>query len=199
MIRTSTIRKVVLAGTLLVFPTVMPTVSAFVPLLQQSAGEQLTVALKKIEKATGYRISYAQNDLKNLKAQGATSSKDIHKALEAVIGNLPLAYSIEGKFVTIYPIKNKSTNSKAEVKTTTLSTVTLRGMVVDENGDCLPGVSVKAEYEDSDSHCQRWLVHAFAATRQDDKAAVLICGNERGKLCFQRQAQHRQSCHYHER
>ena len=143
MIRTSTIRKVVLAGTLLVFPTVMPTVSAFVPSLQQSAGEQLTVALKKIEKATGYRISYAQNDLKNLKAQGATSSKDIHKALEAVIGNLPLAYSIEGKFVTIYPIKNKSTNSKAEVKTTTLSTVTLRGMVVDENGDCLPGVSVK--------------------------------------------------------
>ena len=143
MIRTSTIRKVVLAGTLLVFPTVMPTVSAFVPSLQQSAGEQLTVALKKIEKATGYRISYAQNDLKNLKAQGATSSKDIHKALEAVIGNLPLTYSIEGKFVTIYPIKSKSTNSEAEVKTTTLSTVTLRGMVVDENGDCLPGVSVK--------------------------------------------------------
>ena len=48
MIRTSTIRKVVLAGTLLVFPTVMPTVSASVPSLQQSAGEQLTVALKKI-------------------------------------------------------------------------------------------------------------------------------------------------------
>ena len=197
MIRTSTIRKVVLAGTLLVFPTVMPTVSAFVPSLQQSAGEQLTVALKKIEKATGYRISYAQNDLKNLKAQGATSSKDIHKALEAVIGNLPLAYSIEGKFVTIYPIKNKSTNSKAEVKTTTLSTVTLRGMVVDENGDCLPGVSVKVP------SMKTAIVTAndgsFAATRQDDKAAVLICGNERGKLCFQRQAQHRQSCHYHER
>lgn len=143
MTRTTTIRKVFLAILLLVYPTVMPLVDARPAAVQQTEGEPLAAAFRKIEKATGYRISYAQGDVKNLKAQGKTTSKDIHKALDAVIGELPLAYSVEGKFVTVFPKKNKDTNSDATVKTTTLKKLTLRGKVVDQDGEGVPGVSVK--------------------------------------------------------
>lgn len=143
MTRTSTIKKVVLTLLLLVSPFAAPILTAAETSVQQNTGEPITVALKRIEKATGYRISYAQNALKDLKAQGKPSTKDIYKALDTVIGHLPLAYTVEGKFVTIYPKKNKATNSEAEVKTTTLTTLTLRGKVVDESGEGIPGVSVK--------------------------------------------------------
>lgn len=143
MTRTSTIKKVLLAALLLVSPSVMPVLTAAVTNVQQNEGEPLASAFRKIEKTTGYRISYAQSDVKNLKAQGKTSAKDIHKALDTVIGNLPLAYSVEGKFVTVYPKKQKNTNSDATPKVTTLNKLTVRGKVVDTDGEGIPGVSVK--------------------------------------------------------
>ena len=143
MTRTSTIKKVLLAALLLVSPSVMPALTAAVNSVQQKEGEPLVSAFRKIEKTTGYRISYAQSDVKNLKAQGNTSSKDIHKALDTVIGNLPLAYSVEGKFVTVFPKKQKDTNSEATPKVTTLNKLTVRGKVYDQDGEGIPGVSVK--------------------------------------------------------
>ena len=143
MTRTSTIKKVLLAALLLVSPSVMPVLTAAVNSVQQKEGEPLVSAFRKIEKTTGYRISYAQSDVKNLKAQGNTSSKDIHKALDTVIGNLPLAYSVEGKFVTVFPKKQKNTNSEATPKVTTLNKLTVRGKVYDQDGEGIPGVSVK--------------------------------------------------------
>ena len=143
MTRTSTIKKVLLAALLLVSPSVMPVLTAAVNSVQQKEGEPLVSAFRKIEKTTGYRISYAQSDVKNLKAQGNTSSKDIYKALDTVIGNLPLAYSVEGKFVTVFPKKQKDTNSEATPKVTTLNKLTVRGKVYDQDGEGIPGVSVK--------------------------------------------------------
>ena len=143
MTRTSTIKKVLLAALLLVSPSVMPVSKAAVNSVQQKEGEPLVSAFLKIEKTTGYRISYAQSDVKNLKAQGNTSSKDIYKALDTVIGNLPLAYSVEGKFVTVFPKKQKDTNSEATPKVTTLNKLTVRGKVYDQDGEGIPGVSVK--------------------------------------------------------
>ena len=143
MTRTSTIKKVLLAALLLVSPSVMPVLTAAVNSVQQKEGEPLVSAFRKIEKTTGYRISYAQSDVKNLKAQGNTSSKDIHKALDTVIGNLPLAYSVEGKFVTVFPKKQKDTNSEATPKVTTLNKLTVHGKVYDQDGEGIPGVSVK--------------------------------------------------------
>ena len=143
MTRTSTIKKVLLAALLLVSPSVMPVLTAAVNSVQQKEGEPLVSAFRKIEKTTGYRISYAQSDVKNLKAQGNTSSKDIHKALDTVIGNLPLAYSVEGKFVTVFPKKQKNTNSEATPEVTTLNKLTVRGKVYDQDGEGIPGVSVK--------------------------------------------------------
>ena len=143
MTRTSTIKKVLLAALLLVSPSVMPVLTAAVNSVQQKEGEPLVSAFRKIEKTTGYRISYAQSDVKNLKAQGNTSSKNIHKALDTVIGNLPLAYSVEGKFVTVFPKKQKDTNSEATPKVTTLNKLTVRGKVYDQDGEGIPGVSVK--------------------------------------------------------
>ena len=81
------------------------------PLLANDwAGEQmakmkeqtsLVDAFKRVEKLTGYRIMYSYDDVKNYKAQATPSSKDVHKALSQVLGNLPLDFTINGKFVSI--------------------------------------------------------------------------------------------------
>ena len=61
----------------------------------------LVDAFRRVEKLTGYRIMYSYDDVKNYKAQSMPSSKDIHKALSQVLGNLPLDFTINGKFVSI--------------------------------------------------------------------------------------------------
>lgn len=58
-------------------------------------------AFRRVEKLTGYRIMYSYDDVKNYKAQSMPSSKNIHKALSQVLGNLPLDFTINGKFVSI--------------------------------------------------------------------------------------------------
>lgn len=110
------------------------------------AGEQLSSAIVKVEKLTGYRIMFSYNDVKGLKAQGKVTSKDINTALAQLFGKLPLGYTIEGKFVTVRP---KSVSTKVEVvaqdNVTNVNIVILQGKVLDETGEPVPGVSVKVD------------------------------------------------------
>ena len=107
--------------------------------VEQTVGEPMAKALKALEKSTGYRIRFAYDDVKDFKAQAKPDTKDIRKALGQVIGNLPLQFSIEGRFVEILPA------SKPQSKQTAASQGTLQvvGKVVDAQGEYLPGVSIK--------------------------------------------------------
>ncbi len=107
--------------------------------VEQTVGEPMAKALKALEKTTGYRIRFAYDDVKDFKAQAKPDTKDIRKALGQVIGNLPLQFSIEGRFVDILPA------SKPQSKQTAVSQGTLQvvGKVVDAQGEYLPGVSIK--------------------------------------------------------
>ena len=104
----------------------------------------LVEAFKRIEKLTGYRIMYSYDDVKNYKAQTVPTSKDIRKALSQVLGNLPLEYSINGKFVSITPKPQQASNVSFSPTVKEGMTVVLQGKVVDVNGDPLPGVTVQA-------------------------------------------------------
>ena len=70
----------------------------------------LVEAFKRIEKLTGYRIMYSYDDVKNYKAQAVPTYKDIRKALSQVLGDLPLEYSINHKFVSITPKPQLASN-----------------------------------------------------------------------------------------
>ena len=103
----------------------------------------LVDAFKKIEKLTGYRIMYSYDDVKGYKVE-VPSSKDIRKALSQVLGSLPLDYSINGKFVSISKKIPQVSNISLSPEVKEGKTVVLQGMVVDTNGDPLPGVTVQA-------------------------------------------------------
>lgn len=110
------------------------------------AGEPLADALKKVERLTGCRIVFAYDDVKGMKAQAAPTSKDISKALDQVIGSLPLSYSVEGKIATIKPKQTEAVNEfRAAPEASHGNTVVLQGKVTDAKGEPLPGVSVRAE------------------------------------------------------
>lgn len=131
------------------------TVPACVPVCAQTAkaktevvadGEPLVSALKKVERMTGYRIMFAYDDVKSMKSQGKVNTKDVKKALAQIIGNQPLSYTIEGRFVTIKPKKETGLENIGFSKSVDKgNTVVLQGRVVDEFGDVLPGVSVKVK------------------------------------------------------
>ena len=104
----------------------------------------LVEAFKRIEKLTGYRIMYSYDDVKNYKAQAVPTYKDIRKALSQVLGDLPLEYSINGKFVSITPKPQQASNVSFSPTVKEGMTVVLQGKVVDVNGDPLPGVTVQA-------------------------------------------------------
>lgn len=104
----------------------------------------LVDAFRRVEKLTGYRIMYSYDDVKNYKAQSMPSSKDIHKALSQVLGNLPLDFTINGKFVSISKKIPQVSNISLSSDVKAGKTVVLQGKVVDENGEPLPGVTVQA-------------------------------------------------------
>lgn len=112
-----------------------------------TAGEPLAEALKKVERLTGYRIMFAYDDVKGYKAQRKVSTKDIRKAMNALIGELPFTYAIEGKIVTLKRADKRRDISFAP-DARQGNTVVLQGKVIDANGDALPGVTVKVD----DSH-----------------------------------------------
>lgn len=76
-----------------------------IPAAQQNSDEAMSAALKKVEKLTGYRVMFAYDDVKGMKAAGKVTSKDIRKALAEAIGDQPLSYTVQGKFVSVTPKK----------------------------------------------------------------------------------------------
>ena len=108
--------------------------------MQKDGDETMAAVLKRIEKQTGYRVMFAYDDVKGMKAARKVTSKDIRKALAEAIGDQPLTYTINGNFVSVTRKKGGSEKTAA-----VSNTVVLRGRVVDNYGDALPGVSVKVE------------------------------------------------------
>ena len=117
----------------------------------------LPTALKKIGKQSGVRVEFAYEDVKGYSVSTNLSGVNAESAVKAVIGNRPLTYKVVGdkfiiitkdashKKVTPSNERTEATEKQEEVGGFYARQMgkTVKGKVVDENHEPLPGVSVK--------------------------------------------------------
>lgn len=63
--------------------------------------ESLPSAFKRLEKASGYKILFTYDDVSRYTVTASVKNQTLEGALKTVIGNHPLEYSVEGKYVHI--------------------------------------------------------------------------------------------------
>lgn len=100
--------------------------------------QPLPTVLKQLGKTSGYVFSYPVDLLNNYKVNKHIKAKTLDEALGQILSNLPLTYSVSGRFVTIM----RKPAQAAQSPTADNSKVSLAGTVVDIDGQPLIGVSV---------------------------------------------------------
>lgn len=105
--------------------------------------EPLPSVLKKLEKSSGYKILFIYNEINHFNVTCSLNTTNIDQALKQIIGNYPISYSIEKKYISIKLKKDTKRIVTTETHTTKQSgTVVFQGKVVDDFNDPLPGVNV---------------------------------------------------------
>jgi TonB-linked SusC/RagA family outer membrane protein len=105
--------------------------------------ERLSDVFKRLEKMTEYRMLFTYDDINQYYVTGSFEAKSIEQILKYIIGDKPLTFTIDGRFVTV--VRKEKPNKIVEANNhggNQQSTVTLRGLVVDSKNKPLPGVSV---------------------------------------------------------
>jgi TonB-linked SusC/RagA family outer membrane protein len=101
--------------------------------------ERLPSVFKKLEKATHYKIMFITEDMNKFSVNGTIRAKDIGSAMQQIIGNKPLEYSIDRQFITV----TLKTNTVRKVSNSSSSgSFKIHGRVVDSKGNPMPGVNV---------------------------------------------------------
>lgn len=100
--------------------------------------EKLPSVFKKLEKATHYKIMFVTEDVNKFSVNGTIRAKDVEDAMQQIIANKPLEYSIDKQFITV-TLKN----TVRKVATSSSSgPFKVHGKVVDESGSPMPGVNI---------------------------------------------------------
>lgn len=94
--------------------------------------EGLPAALRKLEKASEYKISFAYADVEKYRVSGQVKNQTFVAALKFLLQGKPLTYEIKGKFVDI----------KAGKPAQRRQSRTLSGIVKDDMGEPLLGATV---------------------------------------------------------
>ena len=119
----------------------------------------LSTALKKIGKQSGVRVEFAYEDVKGYSVNVHLTAVNAESAVKTVISNRPLTYKVVGdKFIIVTKdASHKKATPSSEKAETTQSNEEIggsyaqqtgkivKGKVVDENHQPLPGVSVKCD------------------------------------------------------
>jgi TonB-linked SusC/RagA family outer membrane protein len=109
--------------------------------------EPLPGVLKKLEKASGYKMLFVYDEISHFSVTCKVNAKNISQALHQILRNKPIAYSIEKQYVTISlkeDIKRVAQAPK-QARQHSSSAVVLQGRVIDEANGALPGVNVTVE------------------------------------------------------
>lgn len=97
--------------------------------------------LQSVRKQSGYNFMFATDYLSKAKPVTINLKQaSIEKTLQTIFETQPFEYTIKGKMITIKPAEKKVIDKVMDFS----SAITIRGKVVDENGNPLPGASVKA-------------------------------------------------------
>lgn len=106
--------------------------------VQQQA---LTAALRQVEQQSGYyKVNYPYEAVKDYKVTASVKNVAAHDAVRALIKGLPLASHVDGRFIYI---------KKAEQNTAATAGRTVKGQVVDADGEPLIGVTVHVKGTDN--------------------------------------------------
>ena len=104
--------------------------------------ENMATVLKRLEKVSGYKILFTYDDVNRFTTSGKLKNVSIHEALKTIIGNKPLDFVIDGKFinVTLKQVKMKRLSRMALTKV-------LGIVIADEKGEPTPviGATVKVK------------------------------------------------------
>ncbi len=118
----------------------------------------LSAALKTIGKQSGVRVQFAYEDVKGYNVTAELKQVNAEDAVQAVIQNRPLTYKVVGGKFIIVSKKNARANAATGTERAEMAEAaehfngdaqqeqrgeTVKGRVVDENNEPLPGVSIK--------------------------------------------------------
>jgi len=98
-----------------------------------SKAESLPKVFKRIEKQTGYKFVYINNEVGRYNFDGTVDTKDINEAMRIIIGDKPLTYTIDHQFINV-SIKDRENGSERR---------RVSGRITDENGAPVPGANIK--------------------------------------------------------
>lgn len=105
--------------------------------------EPLPSVLKKLEKSSGYKVLFVYNEIRHFNVTCKVNTSNIEQALKLIIGNYPISYSIEKKYISITLKKDTKRTVTAETQSTRQTgTVVFQGKVIDDFNSPLPGVNV---------------------------------------------------------
>ncbi|MGN0282362.1 MAG: SusC/RagA family TonB-linked outer membrane protein [Prevotella sp.] len=103
-------------------------------------GQSLTSVLKQLEEKFSTKIVFSYEDLGTYKVSARVNANNIEEALKQVLKGLPVTYSSHGK---IYTVKATKANKTSTTTDSEASKVKVSGRVIDENGDAIPGATIK--------------------------------------------------------
>ena len=101
--------------------------------------EPLASALKKVEKASGYKVLFTYDEVQNYKVTVSAKQREVSYVLKTMLDRLPFNYKFNGKYINV---------TKRAKRILSLSDGadrgdhTVRGVVLDEHGSPIPGVLV---------------------------------------------------------
>lgn len=98
----------------------------------------LSDALKKLEKATDYKILFTYNDVRSYRVSASVKTSDINAALKQLLSGKPFTYVVNGNYISIIHQDNAKSQSSPSAQRRTL-----RGTVTDNDDKPLPGVTVR--------------------------------------------------------
>jgi TonB-dependent SusC/RagA subfamily outer membrane receptor len=112
--------------------------------------ESLPSVLKRLEKTTSYKFLFVYDEISRFNITCSVKAKTIEQALKKIIENRPIAYTIDGQFISISVkevIKRVSkTPERQYAGQQPSATVVLQGKVIDSSDHSpIPGVNVSVE------------------------------------------------------
>ncbi|MGM9699534.1 MAG: SusC/RagA family TonB-linked outer membrane protein [Prevotella sp.] len=103
-------------------------------------GQSLTSVLKQLEEKFSTKIVFSYEDLGTYKVNARVNANNIEEALKQVLKGLPVTYSSNGN---IYTVKATKATKVATTTNGGANKVRVSGRVIDENGDAIPGATIK--------------------------------------------------------
>lgn len=101
--------------------------------------EPLASALKKVEKASGYKVLFTYDEVQNYKVTISAKAQEVSHVLKTIFDKLPFDYKFKGKYINVSKRERRILNiSDGPEKGDHI----VRGVVFDVHGSPIPGVLI---------------------------------------------------------